>query len=296
MRKVYQNIWFKNFDAQKGTIDIYNENFFIDLSQYNFEYEVKSNGKVLASGKLSVNAQPQQQVTVAIPGISKYIKDGMQTTIQFYAKQKSDTRLIPSGWVVARDQFIIHDYPALKLKNTQPAKLTQDDDQIIVSGNRFETVFDKASGTMISYKFDGTEYISDGFGFRPFFWRAPIDNDYGARLPQKLKAWENCSYQDLKAENLKIEKGEQTVISCQYNYPETNAVWEIKYTIFQDGKVKIDNHFDATRNNTLPLIFRVGMRMQMPGTFVNAEYYGRGPLGNYCDRKTASFVDRYRSR
>jgi len=35
--------------------------------------------------------------------------------------------------------------------------------------------------------------------------------------------------------------------------------------------------------------------MQMPGTFVNAEYYGRGPLGNYCDRKTASFVDRYRS-
>lgn len=295
MRKVYQNIWFKNFDAQKGTIDIYNENFFIDLSQYNFEYEVKSNGKVLASGKLAVNAQPQQQVTVAIPGISKYIKDGMQTTIQFYAKQKSDTRLIPSGWVVARDQFIIHDYPALKLKNTQPAKLTQDDDKIIVSGNRFETVFDKASGTMISYKFDGTEYISDGFGFRPFFWRAPIDNDYGARLPQKLKAWENCSYQDLKAENLKIEKGEQTVISCQYNYPETNAVWEVKYTVFQDGKVKIDNHFDATRNNTLPLIFRVGMRMQMPGTFVNAEYYGRGPLGNYCDRKTVSFVDRYRS-
>lgn len=37
------------------------------------------------------------------------------------------------------------------------------------------------------------------------------------------------------------------------------------------------------------------MRMQLPGEFINAEYYGRGPWSNYEDRKTSTFVDRYKS-
>lgn len=72
MRKVYQNVWFKNFNAQKETVDIYNENFFIDLSQYNLFYTIKkSNGKVLKTGQIAANVKPQETKTVIIPGISK---------------------------------------------------------------------------------------------------------------------------------------------------------------------------------------------------------------------------------
>lgn len=295
MRKVYQNVWFKNFDANTGKVEVYNENFFIDLSQYAFEYEIKSNGQSLGTGKLNVNAKPQETVTVTIPNMAKYVKNGRQTTINFYMKQKESTRLIPAGWVVASDQFIVNNYPALKTGNTKSATLTQNNQTITVKGNGFEATFDKTSGIMTSYKYKGTEYISDRFGFRPFFWRAPLDNDYGARMPLRLKAWENASYQQAKAENLKVTDGKETVISYNYSYPEANASWSVSYTIFDDGRIKVMNHFDATKNEELPLIFRVGMRMQMPGNFVNAEYYGRGPIGNYIDRKTAAFVDRYKS-
>lgn len=294
MRKVYQNIWFKNFDEQTGSVDIYNENFFINLDQYNIEYEVKTNGRIIKRGTINANVAPQETKTVVIPGVASLFKSGLQTTINFYAKQKKENRLIPAGWVVARDQFVVNNFASLKDTNSKPARIEENDNEIKVSGSGFTAVFDKTSGVMISYKYRGTEYISDSFGPRPFFWRAPLDNDYGARMPKTLDAWHKASYQDLKAENINIENGDEAVISYSYSYPEAGAVWNVKYTIFNNGKIKVDNHFDATESK-LPLLFRVGMRMQMPSQFVNAEYYGRGPWDNYIDRKTSTFVDRYKS-
>lgn len=294
MRKVYQNVWFKNFDAETGSVDIYNENFFIDLSQYSIEYEVKSNGKVIKKGSINENVAPQETKIIVVPGVANLIKNGTQTTVNFYVKQKQNTRLIPAGWVVARDQFVVNNYASVKLGNANPAKLVETDSEIKVSGRGFNATFDRATGVMTSYKFKGTEYINDSFGPRPFFWRAPLDNDYGARMPKTLDAWHKASYQDLKAENVTITEGAATVVSYTYNYPEAGAVWNVKYTIYNDGKIKVDNHFDATESK-LPLVFRVGMRMQMPNQFVNAEYYGRGPWESYIDRKTSAFVDRYKS-
>lgn len=294
MRKVYQNIWFKNFDEQTGSVDIYNENFFINLDQYNIEYEVKTNGRIIKRGTINANVAPQETKTVVIPGVASLFKSGLQTTINFYAKQKKENRLIPAGWVVARDQFVVNNFASLKDTNSKPARIEENDNEIKVIGSGFTAVFDKTSGVMTSYKYRGTEYISDSFGPRPFFWRAPLDNDYGARMPKTLDAWHKASYQDLKAENINIENGDEAVISYSYSYPEAGAVWNVKYTIFNDGKIKVDNHFDATESK-LPLLFRVGMRMQMPSQFVNAEYYGRGPWDNYIDRKTSTFVDRYKS-
>ena len=99
MRKVYQNIWFKNLDPQTGKVDVFNENFFIDLSQYNFEYDIKSNGKVLNSGKLAINAKPQETVTITIPNLAKHVKSGVQTTVNFYRNRKREKHdlFLPGG-------------------------------------------------------------------------------------------------------------------------------------------------------------------------------------------------------
>ena len=294
MRKVYQNIWFKNLDAAAETVEIYNENFFIDLSQYELEYEIKTNGKLRKKGKLKVNVLPQETERVSIPGIARYLTQQGQTTINFYAKQRTTTRAIPAGWVVARDQFVLNESPILKSVKYQPADVTQDESAIHVKGKGFTVQFDKQSGMMTSYTYNGTELISDAFGLRPFFWRAPLDNDYGARMPKRLKAWHDASYQELEAVDLMVNTGDKTVISYKYIYEAAKASWEVQYIINNDGRIEVKNHFDAT-DNELPLLFRVGMRMQMPAEFVQAEYYGRGPWGNYSDRKTSTFIDRYAS-
>ncbi len=297
MGKVYQSVWFRNFDPKNESVDIFNENFFIDLSQYIITYDIKSNGKLLKTGMINTNVQPQETKKVQLPGIAGLFKTGQQTTIQFYVKQKTGKTGLPAGWVVAKDQFVVNEYPELKAGQTgKPAKLVDKGSTIHASGKNFEAIFDKTSGILVSYKFRGTEYISSGFGPRPFFWRAPLDNDYGAGMPKKLREWKEASFAELKAVNLvqDASSGKSTSISLTYDYPNVKSAWNVKYTIAESGRITVDNQFNATRNE-LPLIFRVGMRMQLPGDIVNAEYYGRGPLENYEDRKTAMFVDRYKS-
>lgn len=293
MRKVYQNVWFKNFDPEKGTVEIYNENFFIDLSQYNFFYTIKSEGKKLTEGKLTINVKPQETEKVSIPNFASFANSKKQLSIVFEMKQRQDNRLIPAGWVVAREQFTVNDFPKLQLaSHLKTATVKDDGTTLIVNGSNFKAIFDKASGVLISYKVNGTEYVNDGFGLRPFFWRAPTDNDYGAQLPRKLNAWEKASYQELKAEDFKVSQGDETTISYRYSYPQTNAINTVTYTIYNNGIIRVDNHFDASRCE-LPFIPRIGMRMQLPNYIVNAEYYGRGQWENYDDRKTSTFVDRY---
>ena len=296
MRKVYQNVWFKNFDATNGTVDIYNENFFIDLSQYNISYTIKSNGRALASGMINTNVAPQETKTVSVDNFSKVANTSAQLSVEFEVRQKQETRYIPAGWVVARDQFLVNNYPALQPSNKmKPATLKEGDNQIEVNGRRFKAIFDKTTGVMTSYKYRNTEYVNDGFGLRPFFWRAPIDNDYGARLPQRLKDWQTASYQDLNVDDISVVSNkETTAITAKYVYPASNSTWQVTYTIYNDGTIRVDNTFDASQSET-ELIPRIGMRMQLPASVVNAEYYGRGPWGNYSDRKTSTFVDRYQS-
>ena len=296
MRKVYQNVWFKNFDATNGTVDIYNENFFIDLSQYNISYTIKSNGRALASGIINTNVAPQETKTVSVDNFSKVANTSAQLSVEFEVRQKQETRYIPAGWVVARDQFLVNNYPGLQLSSKmKPATLKEDENQIEVKGRRFKAIFDKTTGVMTSYKYRNTEYVNDGFGLRPFFWRAPIDNDYGARLPQRLKDWQTASYQDLNVDDISVVSNkETTAITAKYVYPASNSTWQVTYTIYNDGTIRVDNTFDASQSET-ELIPRIGMRMQLPASVVNAEYYGRGPWGNYSDRKTSTFVDRYQS-
>ena len=105
MSKVYQNVWFKNFDSANGTVDIYNENFFIDLSQYNIKYTIKSNGVVLTSGMIDANVAAQETKTVTVPNFAKVANTSAQLSIVFEVTQKEEVRYIPAGWVVASDQI-----------------------------------------------------------------------------------------------------------------------------------------------------------------------------------------------
>lgn len=299
MAKQYQNVWFKDFDEKKGNVAIYNENFFVDLSQYYILYEIKSNGHTLKTGTITANVAPQETKVVNIPKITRYFAKDKQTIINFYVKQKKETHLIPEDWTVAKEQFVVNEYPKLALPSVKKTTENTDKDGLYsVKGSDFEVQFDKKKGIMTSYKYKGIEYLNNTRGLKPFFWRAPIDNDYGAGLPKKLEGWKRASYGEpsIVYSSYTVHKtkksGGKTIINYTYNYEETKAVWKVEYTIYPDGRIQVKNHFDATQSK-LPLIPRVGMRMQLTNSFVGAKYYGRGPFENYADRKTSAFIDKY---
>ena len=63
----YQNIWTTPADLKNGEVNVYNENFFRDLSAYYLDWQLLANGKVIRTGRVEdLNVAPQQTAKVKL--------------------------------------------------------------------------------------------------------------------------------------------------------------------------------------------------------------------------------------
>ena len=73
VKRVYQYVGFEPVDLSKGILRIVNKYDFTNLSEFNFEWEVVSDGNVLQSGKIPVtDLKPKAGLTISVP-ISKIV-------------------------------------------------------------------------------------------------------------------------------------------------------------------------------------------------------------------------------
>lgn len=292
--KVYQNVKFIDFNPEEATVDIRNDFFFTNLNKYDFSYTVKENGTAIATGTLNVDLLPRQKRTYDLPELPPVKSKANDYRISFEAKLKVEEPFLPVGHVIAREQFAINEATKVKATDLKPAKVEETGGQVIVSGKDFKAIFEKQSGLLTSYKYKGNEYILNGYGPRPAFWRAPTDNDYGFNSPQLLKVWKEASQQlpEVKKFTVNTSVNSACEIHCTYSYVQPGADWTTIYKIYENGVIRIDNSLVIT-NPDAPMIPRVGLRMQLPVNFETLTYYGRGPWENYQDRKTSCFIDKY---
>ena len=295
MGKVYQNIKFLDFDKQTSTVKIRNDFSFTNLDKYDFYYIIRDHGKEVYRGKIeNIHAAPGKTVTTGfLNGIPKEKQTTGDVRIEFYAAIKTAEPFLPAGTVIAREQTYVHTFYKKEATAQKPATSKEEGNLVVFSGPDFKATFDKQSGLLISYLYKKHEYILNGQGPQPFFWRAPTDNDYGAKLPVRLKAWKEASYQKPKAESFHVSKGnDSTTVKVTYLFPQTDAHWDITYKIYANGVIKVDNRFMA-EGDQAPMIPRVGLRMQLQETFTDLTYYGRGSKENYRDRRTSQFIGEY---
>lgn len=295
MGKVYQNIKFLDFDKQTSTVKIRNDFSFTNLDKYDFYYIIRDHGKEVYRGKIeNIHAAPGKTVTTGfLNGIPKEKQTTGDVRIEFYAAIKTAEPFLPAGTVIAREQTYVHTFYKKEATAQKPATSKEEGNLVAFSGPDFKATFDKQSGLLTSYLYKKHEYILNGQGPRPFFWRAPTDNDYGANLPVRLKAWKEASYQEPKAESFQVTPGSNaTTVKVTYRFPQTYARWDITYKIYASGIIKVDNRFMA-EGDQAPMIPRVGLRMQLPESFTDLTYYGRGPKENYRDRRTSQFIGEY---
>ncbi len=298
MGKVYQNIKFFRLDKQTCTVRIRNDFSFTNLSKYDFHYIVRQHGKETYRGTLNnIQALPGQTITSGfIKGLPKEAPTRGDVQIEFYATIAKDEPLLPKGTVIAREQMCVHPYRMPVTGSLKVAHSEEQEDKLVFTGDEFSATFDKESGMLTSYIYKKRELLHQGVGPHPFFWRAPTDNDYGARLPRRLKSWREASYQPLKAASFELTKDDNETVkhlTVSYRYPQTNATWKVTYHIYSEGIIKVDNEFQATDNGQAGLIPRIGMRMQLAGGINTLTYYGRGPLESYSDRYTSQFIGEY---
>ncbi len=296
IKYVYQNIWAVPVDLQNGIFRIENRNDFLDLNQFALTYRIKRNHETIKEGNLRFNSVPAgQSKEFKVPVQQLQPSIGSEYFLEIDAITKHESSLLPKGYKVASEQFGL---PIAKkeTKAKLPAgKLTLNEsaDKIRIENGNFSFVFDKENGIPVSYRIDDTELIHDEFGFRPNFWRAPTDNDYGARTPSRLQAWKTVD-QTRRVESTEINSSDSIVtINTRYKLPETESTCTILYTIFADGTLKTD--YQLSVSESAPELPRIGVRYRMPKQFDRISYFGRGPEENYRDRNNGTFVDLFES-
>jgi len=292
MKKVYQFIHSTLKDPT--TIAVYNENFFKDLSGIELEWNVTVNGLVKQSGKidkLEVRAHATAEIKLPV----KVQPEG-EAFLNLVFKQKTEKLLVPAGHVVANEQLALSGkYNANQ--SVQPGgkiTLTENTASWIVASPAMSLEFSKKSGFITKYEVNKRSYIDGEMSARPAFWRAPNDNDMGAGLQKKLKAWK-IAQSELVLEKISAKDSAGFVkVSTIFSLPAVFGKLNLNYTIQGKGEMLVEQEIVLDKSKEVSMMPRFGMNWILPEGFETIEYYGRGPGENYIDRNNGSHVGLYR--
>lgn len=196
-----------------------------------------------------------------------------------------------------------------------------------ITGGNFQVVFDLNTGTIYSLKYGNQIIIKDGNGPQLDAYRAPTDNDAGIGyhnawfknglydLQHVVKSWTCTPNKKDGTYKLDFTVESQGKEGCDVNYgnrdrdPESCYNFEKNkraltdtdlkftsrqiYTIYKDGSIEMQSAIGANRSKVI--LPRIGYSMVLPSELNQYDYYGRGPVNNYNDRKTSQFIGWYHS-
>ncbi|MEG1664843.1 MAG: glycoside hydrolase family 2 TIM barrel-domain containing protein [Mucinivorans sp.] len=300
---VQQSIWTTPVDLAKGEIEIFNENFFIDLSNYNLNWKLTHNGKAIESGvvtDLKVAPQGRNLVTLnyTLPCDNCSAK-GQKCTSEMllnveYTLKKADG-ILPAGHVAAYEQLTIQPFTAFTAQVNQTEgqlAIRPNTRAVMVEGENFYAYFSRATGLLTDYVVDGKSMMEQGFSLRPSFWRAGTDNDFGAGLNNSQRAWLNPQ---MKTTEVSVKnEGANMVVTTKFELPTLQAELTIIYTLNPRGEIGVKQNLKTNpAASKKPYLFRFGMELTMPGIYNSMDYYGRGPVESYVDRKWAAKIGHY---
>src|SRR5690606_25725614 len=85
VKKIYQNVIFTAKDLQKGVITLTNRFDFTNLNQYNFRWELLSNGEKIKEGIFKLDLTPHQQKDVKLNVPALKLAPGTEIFLNIYA-------------------------------------------------------------------------------------------------------------------------------------------------------------------------------------------------------------------
>ncbi len=307
-------------EALEGKVNVYNENFFTDLSLYELGWSVECDGRAVLNGHVSVLPEigPQSEAVVNLGYDADEILQACGGTLDEkdvyltvrYSLKKSNG-VLPAGEELAYDQICIASAP---VKSYQPVamkySLSQDESHVIISGltpykgslaqraDAWSATFSKVEGCLVSFTLNGKELLVSSL--MPILWRAATENDLGAYyMGQKLDGaqsiWRDADY---KVADFSVsDEADCVVIKTAFSPLGEAAIVAVEYEVYGDGTIKVrESLIDAGKLSQAPMLGRFGMRLALKGEYSNVEFWGKGPFENYVDRNSAALVGHYVQR
>ena len=319
VRYIYQNIDTK---FMYDNVQLTNRYDYIDLSNFKVHGVLTADGHVVKKFDLPCPKCAPGNVAMLSPAW----KDGVDFDSNkeyllelHFITSKEAIAGVPVGTELASEQLLVQE---AELKRVKPNKLvgtvnkSASAREVTVTAAGIRFVFDKMTGFLCGVYPKGSNSNILHEPARPALWRALTDNDFGMRLEERSKVWKD----DNKAMHLttdglrvytyvedgeeretmalsvldSISEGSSIRVMSVYELPNSGTRMATNYRVYSDGSVVVTEYVE-NKGLQLPIMPRFGLNFIVNKDYKNVEWYGRGPEENYCDRKTSSFIGRYKA-
>jgi len=295
VKKVYQYIQFSAKDLGKGIISIKNRYDFTNLDEYAFMWEIYKNGEKISTGDFNVDLKPheEKEIRLSLPVIPE---DGNEYFLNLYVHTRVATDLVPAGYEVAREQMQLNKSSFFTSLPPCSGKLSYETKDNILSfqSGAVSGKIDLKKGILFDYMINGKQPIRQYP--EPAFWRAPIDNDFGNKMPVLAGVW-RTAHVNRYVKKVTIGENNEKGLSVRVDWvlSDIQVPYTMEYLVRDNGTVIVTGSIDLT-GTKLPELPRFGMRMELHQPYENLTYYGRGPFENYIDRYSGAFIGRYEDK
>ena len=310
----YRNIHTSAGDAW-DKVNVYNENFFIDLSRYMLEWDVEVDGRKVLSGVVpALEVAPQQTFSIDLDfseedvicasGVCDLKGSDVYLNVRYVLKRADS--LLPAGYQVAYDQICLNEaaLPAFENESGLPEYRADGQNHVFSAHMSWEgsyndriapwkAVFDGATGAITSYQMGTKELLKSPL--LPSVTRAATENDLGAGFDRRQAMWR---FPEFKVSSYAVEAAQDCYkVMVEYAPIGEAAVVKVAYEIYADGTVAaVESLEDAGKLSEAPMLPRFGMQMAMPGEYSVFEFFGLGPHENYIDRTSSALMGHYVQR
>ena len=256
VQHVYQPLQFVR--EADGRLRIINHDCFTDPSEYNITYD-----------------------TITIDG---------ETLLNVSARLKEDKPWAKKGFTVASEQFVLQPYRFPSKLSGKPAFMMRNKEDYIAVTTSNAIIHFNPQGALSGWVVNGKQMLEAPL--EPYFWKPENDNQHAANFARRLGVWKDAAAKRTVKTIRTEEKKDCIVLVYEMSLP-VGADYTLTYTITKEGQVQVKADYKPTATD-IPLIPKFGMRMRIPATFTNIEYFGRGPWENYPDRKRSAFMGQYK--
>ncbi|MEC0267171.1 glycoside hydrolase family 2 TIM barrel-domain containing protein [Paenibacillus anseongense] len=296
-KKVIEPVKVRAVNMQSGIVSIENRYDFLSLDHLKGSWQLLHDGDIVEQGELpSIDVPPSGESEMTVPLSKAYEQWQGECWLRIRFTMREETRWAQQGHEVAWADIPLSTAasgaPLINVKPMHSLRMEEQTTRLLVSGNDFCLAWDKNSGTLNEFQYNGISLLQSGPKVN--VWRAPIDND-----GRQAKEWRKNGYDALqqRVNEFSVESygdhAAQITVKAALGAAGLGICFEtcMVYTVYGSGDVFLKVHVNP--RDGLPPLPRLGLQMVMPGTFDRLAWFGLGPHECYIDRKESGRLGVY---
>ena len=285
VKQLYSNV---HIDVTDRSVSIKNDNLFISTGGYQFVLRILADGEPVwqSERRFDVPADSACTFDVEWP-VDLYRANADELVLEVSQRLAEATDWAPAGYELAFGQTIV-----AGTKAAEDAALPADGIVTVgrwnagVQGSEREILLSRTQGGLVSYTFDGHEFVLRRPAITTF--RALTDNDRGAGHGFERAQWMVAGRYARCVDNV-IEQVDEDTLKAVYTYelatPQRTKV-TVGYTADTTGRLNLHVEYPG-ESGELPTIPAFGIEWTLPVQYSNLRFFGAGPEETYQDRKHA---------